>query len=119
MLYKRLNRAQLTTLSLNYPHMTKDRAELCLAKLVKDLVKGYKGNRNQTYRNQRFFLEIFLTKGLYCGHKGKRYATEAVTTAKKLPLGDLKGIKDNLGKVQNQQDNDKETKSRRQSQKGS
>ena len=62
MLRKRSDRAQLTTLSPNYPRTTEDRAEPCLAKLVKDLVKGYKGNRNWTYRNQRFSSEVVLTK---------------------------------------------------------
>ena len=60
-----------------------------------------------------------MTKGLYCGHKGKGYATEVVITAKKLPPDGLKDVEDDLGEVQNQQDNDKETKSRRQSQEGS
>jgi hypothetical protein len=44
-------RAQLTMLSLSYPYTTEDRTELYLAKLVKDLVKDYKGNRNWMYRN--------------------------------------------------------------------
>jgi len=38
---------------------------------------------------------------------------EVVITAKKLPLDNLKDVKNNLGKAQNQQDNNKETKSRR------
>jgi hypothetical protein len=40
-----------------------------------------------------------LHKGLYCGRKGKRYTTEVVTTAEKLPLDNLKDIKDNSGKA--------------------
>ena len=99
-------------LGLNYPYTTKDGTKPYLAKPVKDLAKDYKGNRNWTYRSQHF-LEIVLTKGLYYGHKGKGYATEVVTIAKKLPLDNLEDIKDDLGKAQNQQDNDKETKSRR------
>ena len=59
------------------------------------------------------FLRGRLNKRLYYRHKGKGYATEAVTTAEKLPLDDPKDIKDNSGKAQNQQDNNKETKSRR------
>ena len=60
------------------------------------------------------FLRGRLYKGLYYRYKGKGYATEVVTT-KKLPLDDLKGIKDNLGEAQSQEDNNKETKGRRQS----
>ena len=47
------------------------------------------------------------------------YAIEVVTIAKKLPLDDLKDIKDSLGEAQNQQNNNKKTRSRRQFQKGS
>ena len=47
------------------------------------------------------FLRDRLYKGLYCGRKGKRYAIEVVITAKKLPLDNLKGIKDNLGEARN------------------
>ena len=47
------------------------------------------------------FLRGRLHEGLYCGRKGKRYVMEVVTTAKKLPLDDLKDIKDSLGKAQN------------------
>jgi len=50
------------------------------------------------YRS-RHFLEIVLMKGLYCGYKGKGYAMEVVTIAKKLPLDGLKDIKDDLGEV--------------------
>ena len=39
---------------------------------------------------------------------------EVVIIAKKLPLDGFKDIKDSLGKVQSQQDNNKETKSKRQ-----
>ena len=39
--------------------------------------------------------------------QSKGYATEVVTIAEKLPPGNLKGVKDNLGKAQNQQDNNK------------
>ena len=60
------------------------------------------------------FLRGRLYKGLYCGRKGKRYAMEVVITAEKLPPDDLKDIKDSSGEVQNQQNNDKETRSRRQ-----
>ena len=59
------------------------------------------------------FLRGRLHEGLYCGRKGKRYAMEVVIIAKKLPLDNLKDIKDSLGKVQNQQNNNKETRSRR------
>jgi hypothetical protein len=62
------------------------------------------------------FLRGSLDKGLYYGHKGKEHATEVVTTAEKLPLED---IKDNSGEAQSQQDDDKETRSRRQFQEGS
>jgi hypothetical protein len=41
-----VHRAQLTTLSLSHPRTTKDRTKPYLAKLVKGLVKDYKGNRN-------------------------------------------------------------------------
>ena len=40
------------------------------------------------------FLKSHFYKGLYCGRKGKRYAIEVITIAKKLPLDDLKNIKD-------------------------
>ena len=69
--------------------MTEDGTKLYLAKLVKDLIKGYKGNRNWTYRSQRFSSGR-LNKGLYCGHKGKEYATEVVIIAEKLPRMALK-----------------------------
>jgi len=61
---------------------------------------------------------VVLMKDYY-GHKGKGYATEVVITAKKLPPDGLKDVEDDLGEAQNQQDNNKETKSRRQSQEGS
>ena len=48
------------------------------------------------------FLKDRLHKGLYYGRKGKRYAMEVVAAAEKLPLHDLKDIKDNSGEVQNQ-----------------
>jgi hypothetical protein len=60
------------------------------------------------------FLKGRLHKGLYYGYKGKGYTMEVVTT-EKLPPDDLKGVKDNSSEVQSQQDNDKETKGRRQS----
>ena len=41
-----IHRTQLTTLSLSHPYTTKDKAKPYLAKLVKDLIKDYKGNRN-------------------------------------------------------------------------
>ena len=44
---------------------------------------------------------------------------EVVTIAEKLPPDDLEDIKDNLGEAQSQQDNNKETRSRKQSQEGS
>ena len=44
---------------------------------------------------------------------------EVVTIAEKLLPDDLEDIKDNLGEAQSQQDNDEETRSRRQSQEGS
>jgi len=78
--------------------MTEDGTKPYLAKLVKDLAKDYKGNRNWTYRSWHF-LKIVLTKGLYYRHKGKGYTIEVVITAKKLLLDDLKDIKDNLGEV--------------------
>ena len=60
------------------------------------------------------FPQVVLTKDYY-GYKGKEYAMEVVTTAKKLPPDDLEGVKDNSGEAQSQQDNDKETRGRRQS----
>jgi len=42
---------QLTIISLNYPYTTKDRTKPYLTKLVNDLVKDYKGNRNWMYRS--------------------------------------------------------------------
>ena len=45
-LQENVYRAQLTTLSLNYPYTTEDRTKPYLAKLVKDLIKHYKENRN-------------------------------------------------------------------------
>jgi hypothetical protein len=51
-------------------------------------------------------------EGLYCGYKGKGYTTEVVTITERLPPDD---IKDSLGEAQSQQDNDEETRSRRQS----
>jgi len=46
------------------------------------------------------FLRSHLNKGLYYGYKGKGYATEVVTIAKKLLLDDLKDINNGLGKAQ-------------------
>jgi hypothetical protein len=40
-----------------------------------------------------------LTKGLYCGRKGKRYAMEVVIIAEKLPPDNLKDVKNNLGEA--------------------
>jgi hypothetical protein len=57
-----VHRAQLTTLSLSHPQTTEDGTKLYLAKLVKGLVKDYKGNRDWTYRSQRFSSEIVFTK---------------------------------------------------------
>jgi hypothetical protein len=65
------------------------------------------------------FLRGRLHEGLYCGRKGKRYAMEVVTTAEKLPPDDLEDVKDDSNDAQSQQDKDKETRSRRQSQEGS
>ena len=62
------------------------------------------------------FLRGHLNEGLCCGHKGKGYATEVVTITERLPPND---IKDDLDDAQSQQDNDKEIRSRRQSQEGS
>ena len=44
-------------------------------------------------------LKSYLYKGLYYRYKGKEYIIEVVITAKKLPLDNVKDIKDNLGKV--------------------
>ena len=44
---------------------------------------------------------------------------EVVTAAEKMPPDDLKDVKDDSDDAQSQQDNDRETKSRRQSQEGS
>ena len=60
-----------------------------------------------------------MTKGLYYGHKGKGYATEVVIIAKKLLPDGFEDTKDDLDEAQSQQDNDKETGSRRQSLEGS
>ena len=105
-------RARLTTLNLSHPYATEDRTKPHLVKLVKDFVKDYKGSRNWTCRSQHF-LGIVLTKGLYYGYKGKGYVSEVVTIAKKLLLDGFEDTKDDLDKAQSQQDNDKETKSRR------
>jgi len=43
-------------------YVTEDRTEPCLAELVKDLIEDCKGNRNWTYRSQRFSLEVVLMK---------------------------------------------------------
>ena len=45
------------------------------------------------------FLRGRLHKGLYRGRKGKRYTMEVVITAEKLPLDNLKDIKDSLGEA--------------------
>ena len=37
------------------------------------------------------FPKDHLHEGLYCGRKGKRYATEVVTATKKLPADGFKG----------------------------
>ena len=50
-LQENVHKAQLTTLSLSYPYTTKEGAEPYLAKLVKDLIRDYKGNRDWTYRS--------------------------------------------------------------------
>ena len=87
-------------LSLNYSYTTEDRTKPYQDKLVKDLIKDYKENRIWIYRSQCFSLRGCLDKGLHCGHKGKGYAIEAVTTTKKLTPDN---IKDNLGETQSQQ----------------
>ena len=80
--------------------------------------QGLQGEQEFDVQEPALFLRGRLYGGLYCGHKGKGYATEVVTTGK-LPPDDLEGVKDNSGEAQSQQDNDKETKGRRQSQEGS
>ena len=42
--------------------MTKDGTKLYLAKLVKDLVKDYKGNRDLICRSQYFSLKVVLMR---------------------------------------------------------
>jgi len=84
-------KAQLTTLSPSHPYATKDRTKPYLAKLVKGLIRDYKGNRNWTYRSQRFSLKIVLMKGLYYRQKDKGYAMEVVIIAEKLPPDGFKG----------------------------
>jgi hypothetical protein len=54
------------------------------------------------------FLRDRLHEGLYCRRKGKRYATEVVTTAKKLPPDGFKDIKDDSDNAQSQQDNNRD-----------
>ena len=76
---------------------------------MKDLIKDYK-KQELDIQEPALFLRDCLHEGLYCGHKGKRYMMEVVITTKKLPLDDLKDIKDNSGKVQNQQDSDRDKK---------
>jgi len=51
------------------------------------------------YRSQYFSLEIILIKGQYYRYKGKRYMTEVIIIAEKLPLDGFKNIKNNLDKV--------------------
>ena len=102
----------MTILSLSYPHTTKDRTEPYLYKLVNDLIKDYK-EQELDIQEPALFLRDCLYKGLYYRYKGKRYIIEVVIIAKKLLLDNLKDIKDNLGEVQSQQDNNKETRSRR------
>jgi hypothetical protein len=41
------------------------------------------------------FLRGRLYKGLYCGYKGKGYATEAVIITERLPPNDIKDGLDN------------------------
>ena len=55
-----VHRPQMTTLS--HPQTTEDGTKPYLAKLVKDLIKDYKRNRNWTYRSQRFSSEVVLIK---------------------------------------------------------
>ena len=86
-------RPQMTILS--HPYTTKDRTELYLAKLAKDLIKDYK-EQELDVQESALFLRERLYKGLYYRRKGKRYITEVVTTAEKLLLDNLKDIKDNL-----------------------
>ena len=45
------------------------------------------------------FLRDRLYEGPCCRRKGKRYATEVVTIAEKLPLDSFTDIKDRLGKA--------------------
>ena len=79
----------MTTSSLNHSYATKDGTEPCPAKPVKDLIKDYKGNKDWTYRSQRFSLG-HLHEGLYRGYKGKGYATEIVTITERLPPNEVK-----------------------------
>ena len=63
-------------LSLNHPHATEDGTEPYLAKPVKDLVKDYKGNRDWTYRNQRYPSEVVFTKDIRARDMRRRRGTE-------------------------------------------
>ena len=71
-----VHRPQMTTLSHLYT--TKDRTEPYLAKLVRDLIKDYK-EQELDVQESALFLRDRLHEGLYCGRKGKRYATEVVS----------------------------------------
>ena len=78
----------MTTLS--HPYAAKDGTKPYLAKLVKGLIKDYK-EQELDVQEPALFLRDRLHEGLYCGHKGKRYAIEVVTTAEKLPPDGFEG----------------------------
>jgi hypothetical protein len=57
---------------------------------VKDLAKDYK-EQELDVQESALFLRDRLHEGLYCGRKGKGYATEVVITAGELLLDGFEG----------------------------
>ena len=110
-----VRKAQLTTLSLSHPHTTKDGTEPYPANPSEGSYQELQGEQALDVQESALFLRDRLYEGPCCRRKGKRYATEVVMIAEKVPPDNLEDIKDNVGKAQSQQDNDKETKSRGQS----
>ena len=106
-----VHRARLTTLSPGYPHATEDGTKPCLAKPVKDFVKDYKGNRNLTYRSQRFSSEVVLTKDRIADARARDIRRRWSQSRSCYWMVS----KDDSDDAQSQQDNDRETRSRRQS----
>ena len=77
-------------LSLSHLYATEDRTEPYLAELSEGPYQGLQGEQELDVQEPALFLRDRLYEGPYCRRKGKRYATEVVIIAKKLPSDGFK-----------------------------